>query len=206
MPPGGRRTAFVIVDGLDGAGKDTVAGILTTLIAARGRTVAVRSHPSANPFGRLSKAFLLGRSRFARLLATGFFALDALTSTVLLRRLRRRHDAVIFVRYALSAAYLPEPLAGSVYDLFASFLPHADVKVFVDTRPEVAMARIENRLGRREMFENPASMDRVERRARRLLDGSWTVVDNNGTFTETRAQLERIIPRLTAGRTGGSGA
>lgn len=206
IPRRGRRTAFVVVDGLDGAGKDTVAGILTTLLAARGYTVAVRSHPSSNPFGRLSRAFLLGRGRAARALATAAFGLDAIASTVVLQRLLLRHDAVIFVRYFLSAAYLPDRLARPVYELLASYLPDAEVKLYVDTRPEVALARIADRAGGREMFENPASMARVKRRALDLLDRSWTVVDNNGTMEATRAQLEALLPRLTGGRTGGSGA
>jgi len=191
--------AFVVVDGLDGAGKDTVAGILATLLAAQDRTVLVRSHPSQNVFGRLTRAALLSRGPIARLFATAMFGLDALASTALLARLLRRNDAVIFVRYLLSAAYLPEPLSRPVHDLFASFLPRADVKVFVDTRPEVAMARIQGRDERREMFETPESLDRVRCRAAALLDGSWVVVDNNGSFRRTREQVEGLLPRVTGG-------
>jgi len=201
----GRTTAFVVVDGLDGAGKDTVAGILATLLAADDRTVAVRSHPSGNVFGRLTRTALLSRGRIARFAATGAFGLDALVSTALLRWLMRRHDAVIFVRYLLSAAYLPPSLVRPVHDLFASFLPDADLKVYVETRPEVAMSRIRERAGATEMFENPRSLERVRRRVGLLLDDSWVVLDNNGTFRETRAQVERLVPRVTGGRTGGRG-
>lgn len=198
--------AFVVVDGLDGAGKDTVAGILATLLAARDHSVAVRSHPSANPFGLLSRTFLLSRGKVARLLATAFFGADALTSTALLRWTLRRHDAVIFVRYLLSAAYLPDAMSRPVHDLFASFLPDADVKIYVETRPDVALARIADRSGDREMFENPASMERVRHRVAALLDATWTVVDNNGTFRETRQQLEGLLPRITSGGRSGSRA
>ena len=184
---------------MDGAGKDTIAGILATLLAARDRTVLVRSHPSQNVFGRLTRAALLSRGPIARLFATAMFGLDALASTALLARLLRRNDAVIFVRYLLSAAYLPEPLSRPVHDLFASFLPRADVKVFVDTRPEVAMARIRGRDEGREMFETPESLDRVRCRAAALLDGSWVVVDNNGSFRRTREQVEGLLPRVTGG-------
>ncbi len=168
-------------------------------MAARDRTVVVRSHPSANPFGLLSKTFLLSRGRLARLLATAFFGLDALTSTALLRRMLRRHDAVVFVRYLLSAAYLPDALSRPVHDLFASFLPDADVKIYVETRPEVALSRITARSGEREMFENPTAMERVRGRAAQLLDETWTVVDNNGTFRATREQVEGLLPRVTGG-------
>lgn len=141
----------------------------------------------------------MSRGPIARLFATACFGLDALTSTALLARLLRRHEHVIFVRYLLSAAYLPEPLARPVHDLFASFLPRAEVKVFVDARPEVAMARIRQRDASREMFENPAALDRVRRRAAALLDASWVVLDNNGSLRATREQVEGLLPRITGG-------
>lgn len=204
----GRRgfaTAFVVVDGLDGAGKDTVAGILATLLAAEDRAVAIRSHPSSNVFGRFTRAALLSRGKLARLAATAAFGLDALVSTAFLRRLLRRHDAVIFVRYLLSAAYLPPALVVPVHDLFASFLPEADLKVYVETDPAVAMSRIQDRADTREMFENPASLARVRKRVALLLDDSWVVLDNNGTFRDTRLQVERLLPRVIGGRTAGRG-
>lgn len=187
-----------------------MAGILATLLAAEDRTVAVRSHPSPNAFGRLTKAALVSRGGVARLVATGFFGLDALVSTAKLRGLMRRHDVVIFVRYALSAAYLPEPLCRPVHDLLASFLPDADVKLYVETAPEVSLARIRDRAAAREMFENPASLARVRRNVSALLDGSWAVVDNNGSLRATRDRIERLLPRIigggkTAGRGGGAG-
>ena len=188
---------------MDGAGKDTVAAILATLLRAHDRAVAVRTHPSANVFGRFSKAFLVGRGRLARTLATGFFGLDALTSAALVGHLLRRNDAVIFVRYLLSASYLPEPMARPLYDLLASFVPEPEVKVYVDTRPETALARIRARAGPREMFENPVSLASIRRRAVGLLDRSWVVIDNNGSVAATRSQLERLLPRITGGgRTG----
>ncbi len=199
IPPRGEATSFVVVDGLDGAGKDTVAGVLATLLAARERTVAVRSHPSQNVFGRLSRAALLSRGPVARLFATACFGADALTSTALLGRLLRKHDVVVFVRYLLSAAYLPASLSRPVHDLFASFLPTADVKVYVDTRPEIAMSRIRARAAGREMFETPEALDRVQRRAAALLDASWVVLDNNGPLRATRAQIEGLLPRITGG-------
>lgn len=173
-----------------------MAGILATLLAARDRSVAVRSHPSTNVFGRLAKASLVNRGRTAHLLATGFFGLDAIVSTALLGYLLRRNDVVIFVRYLLSAAYLPERLSRPVYDLFASFLPDADLKVYVETRPEVSMARIRERSGRTEMFENPDALARVRSRAALLMDGSWTVLDNNGSLRDARRQVEAFLPRL----------
>lgn len=150
-------------------------------------------------FGRLTRAALLNRGRLSRAFATACFGFDAMVSTARLRRLLRRHDAVVFVRYLLSAAYLPRSLARPVHDLFASFLPRADLKVYVDTRPEVAMARIAKRSGAREMFENPASLRRAREGVALLLDPSWTVLDNNGSLDEARAQVEGLLPHLIAG-------
>ncbi len=147
-------------------------------------------------FGQLSRAFLLSRGRVAHLFASLFFGLDALSSTALLRYLLRRNDVVIFVRYLLSAAYLPDAMARPVHDWFASFLPDAEVKVYVDTRPDVAMARIRGRDDAREMFETPEALHAVRGRVGGLLDSSWTILDNNGTLWETRRQVEGLLPRV----------
>ena len=52
------------------------------------------------------------------------------------------YDDVIFVRYSMAAAYLPESLCGKAYEIIEKILPVPDVKVFVDIDAKVAMERI----------------------------------------------------------------
>ena len=47
---------FIVIDGLDGSGKDTQVRLLAEMYEKQGRSVTVRSHPcNDNRYGRKSK-------------------------------------------------------------------------------------------------------------------------------------------------------
>ncbi|MFO8133394.1 MAG: hypothetical protein R6U10_05640, partial [Thermoplasmatota archaeon] len=55
---------FIVVDGMDGAGKDTHARLIRRHYEAKGESVLVRSHPTGdNVYGRRAKRALLGRGK-----------------------------------------------------------------------------------------------------------------------------------------------
>ena len=96
---------LIVVDGIDGSGKSTVAQWIAEHYRSRGESVLVRSHPSDSLLGRLSRRSLTSEGKLMRAVATIFFILDVLDS---LRRLRswKGYDKVIFVRYVMATAYL----------------------------------------------------------------------------------------------------
>src|SRR5512137_1928969 len=102
---------LIIVDGLDGVGKDTHAQLIKQRYEKKGEKVIVRSHPeSDNFYGRTSKKALLGKGIINRLKASIFYAFDVLYS---LRKFYRKPsaDTLIMVRYLMGTAYLPRGLA-----------------------------------------------------------------------------------------------
>ena len=51
---------FIVIDGLDGSGKDTQVKLLAEMYEKQGKNVVVRSHPSMdNKYGIKSKEALL---------------------------------------------------------------------------------------------------------------------------------------------------
>ena len=61
---------FIVIDGLDGSGKDTQVNLLAEAYKKKGRDVIVRSHPcSDNKFGRKSKQALLKTGKFNKIKA-----------------------------------------------------------------------------------------------------------------------------------------
>ncbi len=72
---------LIIVDGLDGVGKDTHAQLIRQRYEKKGEKVNVRSHPeSDNFFGRTAKKALLGKGKINQLKASLFYAMDVLYS------------------------------------------------------------------------------------------------------------------------------
>lgn len=185
---------WMVVDGIDGSGKSTVAAWVRDHYVASGLRVIVVTHPSDAWSGRMARRFLESRGMAARLAATVFFIADVLGSVRKLKQLGKEADAVIFVRYLMATAYLPERLAPKGYEFFRKVLPVPRRLLLVDTRPEVALRRIEGRQERREMFEDLDSLEKTRRKVIMLAQlYGWQVLDNSGTEKEGRSALERML-------------
>jgi len=183
---------MIVVDGIDGSGKSTVAGWIADHYRERGERVLIRPHPSDSWFGRLSRHSLTAEGKLMRLVATIFFILDVLNSLRLLRRWRG-YDKVIFVRYLMATAYLPAGLHHYGYRFFCKMLPIPTRLLLVDTTPECALKRIEDRAHDREMFENLTSLNKVRAKVLELSVYGWMVLDNSSSSENTRSQLSQVL-------------
>lgn len=183
---------MIVVDGIDGSGKSTVAAWVAEHYQTRGEKVLVRTHPSDSPWGRLSRRSLTSEGKVMKTLATVFFIIDVLDS---LRRMRRwkDYDKVIFVRYVMATAYLPKGTHRMGYRFFCNVLPIPKRLLLVDATPERALERIEARDHEREMFENLASLTRVRSKVLELSKEGWTVLDNSGSVESSRSQLQSVL-------------
>ena len=64
---------YIIIDGLDGVGKDTHAHLIKDFYLKKGEKVVIRSHPeSDNFFGRKAKKALLGKGKIDKIKAAVF--------------------------------------------------------------------------------------------------------------------------------------
>jgi dTMP kinase len=167
---------FIVIDGLDGSGKDTQAFMLRDHLQGKGERVVLRIHPSQdNGFGRISKKALMKGGKIQRIVATLFYGLDVVRSVLLYCR---GDGTVIFVRYTMACAYLPRPMIKPVYAIVNALLPKSDEMFFLDVTPEEALRRVRQRGEAQEMFETLPHMEKARARAR-LIAGNWKVVDGN---------------------------
>jgi dTMP kinase len=188
---GSEGLVFIVVDGLDGCGKDTHAARMKALLESDGNRVSIISHPSGRPFGRVSKRFLRETGPLARLFTTLFFTADVLVSV---RELKHERDrTTIFVRYLLGTAYLPKALAPMGYRVLRKVLPFPDLAIFIDIEPEVAHRRIAARGHALEMFETPEKLASVRRIAKMLVAHEWVTVDNSEDGERPFRELEKLL-------------
>ncbi|MDI6645072.1 MAG: thymidylate kinase [Methanobacteriaceae archaeon] len=179
---------FIVIDGLDGSGKDTHAQLIKEKYEKKG-SVILRSHPSDdNPYGIKAKKALLGRGKLNKFRASIYYALDVIRSV---HMYYGNADTVIFVRYLMGVAYLPTPLAKLFYRVFTLFLPTSDYMIFLDLKPEEALRRLKNREDR-EIFENLEDLIKVRKKAL-LLTEKWRVINNSNSIKEVHREIVSFL-------------
>ncbi len=181
---------WYVVDGMDGSGKSTTAAIIANHLASEGHKVKIITHPNRDTaVGRIELAFLRMEGKVAMLLSILFYMLDILHSLGVMRgRGCRDVDDVIFVRYIMAVAYLPDSLCRRAYRMISQVLPIPDIAVLVDVDPVMAMERIRNRGEKLEMFERPDRLEVVRRRMLGLSEG-WVVLENGSGMDDLEDQV-----------------
>ena len=185
---------FIVLDGLDGSGKDTQARLIKKRYESWGETVLIRSHPERdNYYGKKAKKALLGTGKLNHFKASIFYALDVIYSIRKFYK-KRNIDTFIIVRYLVGVAYLPFFLARVLYKVFSTFLPLSPYMFFLDVIPQESLRRLTTR-SEREMFENPEELRHVRQKALQLVQ-NWNIIDGNHSIEETYRQIATILDML----------
>ncbi len=182
---------FIVIDGLDGSGKDTHASLIKEKYLKKGESVILRIHPEDdNSYGIKAKNALLGRGKLNKFKASFYYALDVIRSV---RIYYGKADTVIFARYLMGVAYLPFPLAKLFYKLFETVLPTSRYMFFLDVEPQEALRRLKTR-NNEEMFENLDDLIKVRRKALQLAQG-WCIINTECPIEEVQAQINLILDK-----------
>jgi dTMP kinase len=185
---------FIVVDGLDGVGKDTHAQLIKKRYEKKGEKVILRSHPeSDNFFGKKTKKALYGEGKINHLRASIYYMLDVLRSIRKYYR-KKEFDTLIMVRYLVGTAYLPSKMAKIGYRFFYNFVPTSEYMFFLDAPPEVLINRVEKR-DKKEMFEKLNELVNVREKSL-ILVKNWNVIDTSGSIENTTSQIEKILDTL----------
>lgn len=185
---------LIIIDGLDGVGKDTHARLIKKRYDEKGERVVVRSHPeSDNFYGKKAKKALLGQGKINKLRAAVFYMLDVLRSVKKYYG-KKDYDTLIMVRYLMGTAYLPPRLSKIAYGFFAGFVPTSKYMFFLDAHPDKLLGRIKER-EETEMFETLEELANVRKKALALA-GAWNIVDTAKSVEETYAHIEKMLNKL----------
>lgn len=185
---------LIIIDGLDGVGKDTHANLVKKRYEKMGDRVVVRSHPeSDNYFGKKTKQALLGKGKINRMKASIFYMIDVIRS---IRKYYRRKDidTLILVRYLVGTAYLPGKLANYAYIFFENFVPTSDYMFFLDASPDFLVDRFKERK-ETEMFETYEKLEKVRRKSLVLVK-DWNIIDTSKSIEETYSKIQNVLDSL----------
>lgn len=179
---------FIVIDGLDGSGKDTQIDLLAKYYRDKGKNVVVRSHPcDDNKYGRKSRQALQKTGKLNHIKATIYFGLDAIRSV---RKYSHDEsiDVLIFSRYILAVMYLPSIVNTITYKIVCTVLPTSDTMFFLDVTPEESLKRIDLRNEETEMFENIESLTKNRENSKKFTY-NWIVIDGNQSIEEISREI-----------------
>ena len=183
---------YIIVDGLDGSGKDTHANLIMEKYLSKGENVIVRTHPSNdNPYGIKAKKALLGKGKIKHIMASVYYALDVIRSV---RLYHQKAETVIMVRYLMGVAYLPLPIAILLYKLFSLVLPTSNYMFFLDVEPDELLKRLLKR-NEHEMFENLNDLMKVREKAMELAK-DWHTINTGQSIELAQKDINNILEKL----------
>ena len=183
---------YIIMDGLDGSGKDTHANLIREKYLSKGEKVIVRTHPSNdNNYGIKAKKALLGKGKIKHIMASVYYALDVIRSV---RLYHQKAETVIMVRYLMGVAYLPLPIAILLYKLFSLVLPTSNYMFFLDVEPDELLKRLLKR-NEHEMFENLNDLIKVRRKAMELAK-DWHTINTGQSIELAQRDINNILDQL----------
>ena len=183
---------FIVIDGLDGAGKDTQVKLLAEMYEKHGKNVVVRSHPSMdNKYGIKSKETLLKTGKINHLKATVYFGLDAIRS---IRKYYNNDniDVLIFSRYIMFVVYLPNVINIIIYKFVSFVLQTSDYMFFLDVSPEESLKRIDNRSEETEMFENMEELEKARIKSKKVTY-DWNIIDADNSIAKVNNEIKEKL-------------
>jgi len=191
---------FIVIDGIDGSGKDTQAKFIYEKYIERNnnfqtnKIVNLRSHPeSDNIFGKICHNALSKKGTLRIFIAGICYILDIIRSLILYCP---KSDILIFSRYLLGVIYIPHPLVKISYVFLNFILPTPEYMFFLDIHPQEAMERILKRNNHEstnlQAFENEKSLKKCRKKAI-LITKNWKKINANKNQDKIREEIECIL-------------
>jgi dTMP kinase len=194
-----KRAFFIVIEGLDGAGKTTLSRHLVRDLRKLGISTTWTTEPSNSSVGRiLRRSILKGRKTSSQLEAL-MFAAD--------RFLHLEHEVVPALRngrtvvsdryvYASLAYQGAQGLADKWIRKINRFARKPDLALYLDIPPELGLRRLKRS---RSVMENIPLLRKVRRNYLKLVrSGELTLVDANRPIAVVREEiLRKVIRRRT---------
>jgi dTMP kinase len=176
---GHRRGRLVALEGIDGAGKSTLARSLARALRRRGLSVALRHEPTDPKLGMLAQS-VSGEDAWT---GAVYFTVDRYLARPALERALDRHDVVVTDRSFYSTlAYQGSALTARdqrrLEELERTATLAPDRVILLEIDPPAALRRLGRRSEGRGPLEQRRVLERVARAYRRLArDPRWAVLD-----------------------------
>ncbi|MCL4325933.1 MAG: dTMP kinase [Candidatus Thermoplasmatota archaeon] len=193
-----KNNFFLIIEGIDGAGKSTVAKYIYKELSSKIK-INITAEPTSGDVGKLVEDISYERNNNGMLL-TLLYTADRIIHSKDINDLIERGESVICDRYMYSTvAYQAVQLYDmKIFDrtdnalqwllnlqkMSVSYIP--DIKIYIDITPEIAISRISSK-SKIHPFEKKQFLDRVRNNYLSIMDieKNWIVVNGSEPYDKT---------------------
>jgi len=195
------RGILICIEGIDASGKTTQARLLASELRSRGLDVVLSTEPTEGRIGKLIKALLRGQERPPAMIEAVLFALDRFwhVERVIKPALEAGKVVILDRYYYSSLAYQGSAgLDMAWLRQLNSFAPKPDLAIYLDVRPEVALARKSKAGQARTVLEEESIQEAVRRVYLALVEASELVLVNGEPPVDEVARdvLELVLAKL----------
>ena len=197
------RGRLVALEGIDGAGKSTLARALVRVLRNRGLSVGIRHEPSDRKLGSLAQIV----SREDAWTGAVYFTVDRYLARPALEKALARHDVVVSDRsfystLAYQGSVLPPRDRRRLQELERTATRVPDRVILLEIDPRVAMRRLGGRARMRGPLEERRTLERVAHAYRELArDPRWLVLDARAPVPDlVRAAADHVTGRRPPAR------
>jgi len=195
---------FIVIEGIDGVGKTTIAYMLKNHFEKKGKKVVLTSEPTEGEYGKIIREKL--KEGMDPIEAVLLFALDRYVHVKEIKRLVREGYVVISDRYYYSSIAYQGALLGREFEEYIikvhePFIYEPDIAILLDAPPDVALKRIEgSKRSHKEIYENIELQKKIRENYLRLATKmkNFVIIDTTKnapeeTFKETLVAIEKKI-------------
>ncbi len=208
MPVSANMGKFIVIEGLDGAGKSTQTEILTEKLLSRGVKVINHAEPTESEFGKMCREVLSGRKKITKSQLALLFTADRIEHNVSATDGINMHlqsgDTVICDRYYYSTLAYQGVDVGIDWlkslNLGCEDIRKPDLCIFLDLTPEKSMERIKaNRNADEiEIYENLEYLKSIRKRFYNVINSlkdseNICVINADGTVDEVASRIEKAV-------------
>jgi len=189
---------FIVVDGIDGAGKTTCVEMINSLIY---RSLTLHFPNYDSPWGKLIKQYLMCKLKMTPDVQFLTYLADIANSQHRIRRYLATGGTVIADRY-MSSTYAFQVANGVSEDwalstIASSNMHTPDLEFLIDTDPVVANERMKEKgldVHERNLdFQRKVAENFRQLTSYRTLAVQWVIIDGNKTKEEVCDQIRRFL-------------
>ena len=160
---------FIVIEGIDGAGKTTQAELLEAHLRAKGREVCRMAEPTGLPTGRALREALGGKVQKSECEMAAMFVLDRIAHNIdkengIRATLERGIDIICDRYYYSTLAYQGQSTDYGwvkAMNLSCPEIRKPDLCIYLDLTPEQSLERIAKGRDSVEIYENAETLTRV---------------------------------------------